>query len=405
MLKNIGTAILIFCLTALSAGAAFAADGASNDDLLRARELSKSVNAFAFDLYKEIAKEEKGSIFFSPLSISMALALAYEGAAGETREEMRRVLHYDDNVGKQFRAYLNVLNNTTKKSGEFLLANAAWLDIHLNIREKYVDTLKKYYDSKATKIDYSDTHGAAEAINLWCYRNTKGKIKKIVVPGDLKGCRLALGNAAYFKAEWQRGFRKERTAPMPFHRSEKEVVEYPMMKTRGNYKYYEDKKIQSLTMPYKDGIFAMIAILPKEIRYMKKIEKELGEALLSKILSCYDIANVNLCLPRFMIEENYQMAYCLRAIGMNKALSSAANFSGITGMPGLYIDKVIHKAIAGVTEEGSEAAATTVIIMNKILPPPGKRRVIEFTADRPFLFFILDNRTNTIMFMGKWVGE
>ena len=119
--------------------------------------LSKSVNAFAFDLYKEIAKEEKGSIFFSPLSISMALALAYEGAAGETREEMRRVLHYDDNVGKQFRAYLDVLNNTTKKSGEFLLANAAWPDIHLNIREKYVDTLKKYYDSKATKIDYSDT--------------------------------------------------------------------------------------------------------------------------------------------------------------------------------------------------------------------------------------------------------
>ena len=198
-------------MTALSAGAAFAADGASNDDLLRARELSKSVNAFAFDLYKEIAKEEKGSIFFSPLSISMALALAYEGATGENREEMKKVLHYNDNIGTRFKAYIEMVNKVPKESGKLYVANGIWADWSVTLLSNYVIKIKRDYGSEVKKLDFRKRAHAASVINKWIEDKTRGKIKGIVDERSEMSWAMSIINAVYFQAFWMEPFRNKHT--------------------------------------------------------------------------------------------------------------------------------------------------------------------------------------------------
>ena len=198
--------ILTANLMSVSPTAAFAAIGAADEELSRARELGKAVNAFAFDLYKEIAKEEKGNIFFSPLSISMALALAYEGAVGETREEMKKVLHFDNDISAQYKAILNIIKNTPPEAGEVLIANAIWPDKNLSVRKEYMEKLRKCYDSETIELDYTDVDQAVSAINNWTNEKTRGEIKEVVTHDDFKDTFLSISNAIYFIAEWQNKF-------------------------------------------------------------------------------------------------------------------------------------------------------------------------------------------------------
>ncbi len=405
MLKNIGPAILIFCLTALSVGAAFAADGASNEDLLRARELSKSVNAFAFDLYKEIAKEEKGSIFFSPLSISMALALAYEGAAGETREEMRRVLHYDDNVGKQFRAYLNILNNTTKESGELILASAVWPDSTLKLRKKYIHDITKYYSSEISQLNFSQSQQSADEINIWTNKQTRGKIQTIVSPRDIGNSALVLTNAAYFKGEWRDKFNEQLTKEKEFFTSPKEVKKIPFMNKKGTLAYYEDDTLQCIKLPFKNNLYSLAVILPSKWEYQELITKTLNLKKFSTIVSQLKSEKVNLYLPKYSETKRYtKISKYLSSLGMKRALGNLADFRNIMESPSrdrLYIQNIIHKSTFDIDEAYTEASAATAVGMTFTSTSLKRDHYIEFNANRPFLYFILDDNS-MILFIGRY---
>ena len=407
MVKKMYFTALICCLILSSTGTAFAAKGTANEELLRARELGKSVNAFAFDLYKEIAKEEKGNIFFSPLSISMALALAYEGAAGETREEMRRVLHFKGNAGEQFRAYLDILNDTPKESGELLLATAVWPDVDLNISERYVDILKKYYNCDVTIFDFSGSWHITQAMNNWISGKTKGKIKHMVTAKDIEKECLMLGSAIYFNGGWEEKFNSKKTKGMPFFHTAKEVEEMLFMYQKGNIDYFENVKLQSVRFNFKNGVFSYIVLLPRKQNDWMNIR--LSQELFDEVLRGMKPSNVTIYLPKFKMESSYTLNATLQNIGIKKAFKEyEADFSNISltnAMPGkdtilYYLSKIMHKAIFEINEDHVKAAAATSVSMEglKIL-----NKYIEFKADRPYVYIITDKRTGLILFIGKKV--
>ena len=397
MLKNIGPAILIFCLTALSTGAAFAADGASNDELLRARELSKSVNAFAFDLYKEIAKEEKGSIFFSPLSISMALALAYEGAAGETREEMRRVLHYGDDPSRGLKSYLDLVSNTPSSHGTFFLALAIWPDKNLVLQEEYIKKIKTQYMSKILPLDFKDSANAASAINGWAEKNTNGKIKSIVTPELLNNTLLALASTAYFKGDWESKFDVKKTKQENFYPARGIKQKVPFMNREGRMDYYSGETFHCVRLQYTGHSYSMVVMLPKEIEGLASVEKILNGEKFSQILGNMLNVDVNLYLPKIKTEKKYSLGGYLSKIGMVSALGLDADFSKLSRRA-VYIKQILHQTYLDVNEEYTEAAAATIITMRATSL---MRKPILFRADHPFLYFIIDNRTEMIIFIGR----
>ena len=409
MLKNIGPAILIFCLTALSAGAAFAADGASNDELLRARELSKSVNAFAFDLYKKIAKEEKGNIFFSPLSISMALALAYEGAVGETREEMKKVLHFDNDISAQYKAILNIIKKTPPESGEVLIANAIWPDKNISARKEYMEKLRKCYDSEAIELDYTDIDQAVSAINNWTNEKTRGEIKEVVTHADVQNALLFISNAIYFLAEWQNKFSVRDTMERDFFKKNGDIIKLPTMFKKDKVGYYENEFSQSISLHYKNAIYSMLIILPEK-NGLAKTENCLSNAFFDEVVRSLDITDCKIYLPKYRMQNTYHLVKTLKKLGLERATSQFAEFTKIArNVESFFIDNVIHKTVMEVSEENTKAAAVTVFnLRGTMYWRDEEKQQVEpkiFRADRPFIYLIINNQTKAIMFMGKWVGE
>ncbi|MDO5115021.1 MAG: serpin family protein [Synergistaceae bacterium] len=409
MVKRIYVMFLICCLIVSSTAAAFAANGMADEELSRARKLSKSVNAFAFDLYKEIAKEEKGNIFFSPLSISMALALAYEGAAGETREEMRRVLHYEGNIGEQFRAYLELLSKRPKESGEFLSATAVWPDINSAIRRGYLELVKNYYHSEVKALDFSKPRQASQTVNNWVKSKTKGKIRAFISDDrDIEDICLMLSNALYFKGEWDEKFNKRETKMLTFFHAEKKSSETLFMFRSGNnIDYFENEKLQSIRLNFKNGLYSYIVLLPQ--RQNSWTDTELSQGLLDEVLTgMKPRSNMTIYLPKFKTESSFELNMILEGMGIKKAfIKGEADFYNIFLPKGIfgkdtvsyYISKVMHKVAFEINENHTEAAAATVVTMrtSKILNRP-----VEFKADRPYIYIIADNRSGAILLMGRY---
>ncbi|MGN0883044.1 serpin family protein [Cloacibacillus porcorum] len=407
MLKNIGPAILIFCLTALSAGAAFAADGASNEDLLRARELSKSVNAFAFDLYKEIAKEEKGSIFFSPLSISMALALAYEGATGETREEMKKVLHYNDNIGTRFKAYIEMVNKVPKESGKLYVANGIWADWSVTLLSNYVIKIKRDYGSEVKKLDFRKRAHAASVINKWIEDKTRGKIKGIVDERSEMSWAMSIINAVYFQAFWMEPFPEINTRKKTFYCTPTMTEQVDMMYSQKTISYSETDDFQAISLPYKNWRYSMVVVLPREHQKLGKLENNISDIEFRKILASFKEYRVNVYLPKFRTEKAYPLKKQLMKLGLKQAFKRGANFNyiGTASNGGLYIDEVLHKSVIETTETHTKATAVTEVRLGVVLSPGKTTDIKEFRADHPFLYLIIDNVARTILFIGRYVDN
>ncbi|MEG1912734.1 MAG: serpin family protein [Cloacibacillus sp.] len=409
MFKSISFAIFIFCLTVLSSETAFAATGGvPNEDLFRARELGKAVNAFAFDLYKEIAKEEKGNIFFSPLSISMALALAYEGAAGETREEMRKVLHFDNDISAQYKAILNIIKNTPPEAGEVLIANAIWPDKNLSARKEYMEKLRKYYDSEAIELDYTDVDQAVSAINNWTNEKTRGEIKEVVTHDDFKDTFLSISNAIYFIAEWQNKFSVRDTMERDFFKKNGDIIKLPTMFKKDKVGYYENEFSQSISLHYKDAVNSMLIILPEK-NGLTKIENCLSNAFFDEVVHSLDMTDCKIYLPKYRMQQTYHLVKTLRKLGLERATSLFAEFTKIArNVESFFIDNIIHKTVMEVNEERTKAAAVTVFNLRGTMNWGDKeKQQLEpkiFRADRPFVYMIINNQTKTIMFMGRYMA-
>ncbi len=381
------------------------APSAAPEDL---QALAQGNTAFALDLYHVLAAEP-GNLFYSPYSISVALAMTYAGARGDTASQMAQTMHFDlpqDRLHPAFNAYSLDLEAradavTEGTPFELSLANSLWGQQGFDFLPEFLDLLAEHYGAGMRLVDFAtDPESARQAINQWASDETRERIQGLIPPGAIDALtRLVLANAIYFKAAWMHPFEAEATGPAPFHRLDGTTVEVPMMRQEESYAYALGDGYQALVLPYESGNVSMVILLPDEGRF-QAVEEALGPSMVEDIMAGLTHGPVLLSLPKFRFESSFSLGEALTALGMTDAFEpEQADFSGMDGRRDVYIGAVLHKAFVSVDEKGTEAAAATAVIMRITSAPIGEP--IEFRVDRPFIFLIRDDQTGTILFAGR----
>jgi serpin B len=364
--------------------------------------------AFATALYRELAAQPKG-LFFSPSSITAALAMTAAGARGETATELTGALNLQLPPDRLHPALGRLLEATRSATGiELATANALWVHAGYELRPEYLALVRETCRAALEEVDFEGaTEAARTRINAWVDTQTKGRIRDLVPPGVLTALtRLVLVNAIYFKGAWSSPFDPRATRDEPFHRLDDASVQAPFMRQTGPYRLIEDHDAQAIELPYGDGALAMVVVLPRKRAGLPALGKALGGARLDGLLAHLDDEDpreVEVHLPRFRVEAGFRLDDVLQRLGARRAFDQKrADFSGMTADPaGLYIGAVLHRAFVEVNEEGTEAAAATAVVMMMrgafVAPPPPP----IFRADHPFLFLIRDRRTKLVLFLGR----
>ncbi len=365
------------------------------------------VNAFAFDLYRELSKEEKGNLFLSPFSISTALAMTAAGARGESLAGMEKALRVrlrGDAMHAGFGGLISALH-AKGRAGNFELSTANRL-FGQKGKPFLPDFLKRVEAAYGTgaihPLDFrNDADGSRAFINAWVAEATMGKIKDLIPDGVISALtRLVLVNAIYFKGEWEAGFEKSATKEEDFTLADGAKAKAPLMHRKDDYAYAELDGAKAVQLPYKNQELSMIAILPPEGKSLSGWAADLTWERLAPLLGALGKREVDLFLPRFKLETSFLLKKSLIALGMGHACSDAADFSGLDGSKDLKITEVVHKAFVDVNEEGTEAAAATAaVVETKAFRPP--EPPVIFRADRPFLFLIRDTASGAILFLGR----
>ena len=362
-------------------------------------------NKFAFDLYSELKKSESGNIFYSPYSISAALTMTYEGAKGQTADEMKSVFHFPEisTLRPNFAAIYNDINEGVKDY-ELRTGNALWVQQDYPLLEDYISRVEKYYGGKAANVDFvRETEKSRQTINAFIEEQTNNKIKDLIPAGILNSfTRFVLTNAIYFKGTWEWEFDKSDTREQDFKITPTNVVKTPMMymkpeKARLNYADIGD--LQILELPYKGEDISMLILLPTE--NLDSIEASLTAEKLAEYKNQMQETKLDaIYLPKFEFDTKYTLNENLKALGMPTAfIEGKADFSGMTTAEKIWIDFVIHQAYVKVDEKGTEAAAaTTTGMVGSAMP----RNI--FRADHPFIFLIQEKGTGNILFLGKVVN-
>ena len=366
---------------------------------------------FATDLYQQL-RERTGNLFYSPYSISLALAMVYAGASGQTEAEMAKVMHYtlsQEALHPAFNALDQELASRAMdpldgigKGFQFNVANSLWGQKDYAFRQEYLDRLALNYGAGMRLVDYiHNTEGARLQINEWVSDQTKEKIQDLIPQGALSTeTRLVLANAIYFNAAWARQFEAAMTQDRPFTLLDGSEMTVPLMNQTENFRYASGEGWQAVELPYEGGKMSMVVLLPERESF-SDFEAGLDDVELEAILDKMSSVNVDLYLPKFTFESEFALSNTLRAMGMSDAFSMTADFSGMTETNDLFISEVIHKAFVDVDEEGTEAAAATAVIMEAKAMPV--EEPVEMRVDHPFLFLIRDE-TGTILFMGRVVN-
>jgi len=367
--------------------------------------LSNSMNDFSFEMYQQLGVGADDNVFFSPYCIFVALAMTYEGARGDTADQMKNVLGFQQNDEVSlcsFGRIYNLLNIDV----EYTLntANSLWTKKDYPFLDEYLSFIDNYYIGKATDVDFTDPKETADIINKWVEENTNGKIEDMLSSGDISpGTVLILSNAIYFKGSWLTQFKVEDTFDSYFEITNKELVQVPTMVLKDSkelFNYTETEDLQILELPYKGNDVSMLILLPKENDITIVNQKFTRENLETWMDSMYPTI-VDIYLPKFTFKTEYNLKNMLIDIGLDIAFSSYADFSGMNGYGGLFIEKVLHKAFIEVNEEGTEAAAaTTVHILETAITEPIK----IFNVDHPFTLLIQHKETGTILFMGSVIN-
>jgi serpin B len=364
-------------------------------------------NTFAFDLYRSL-KTQGGNLIYSPYSISLALAMTYAGARGETESQMAQVLHFlsQDQLHPAFNALDLQLAERGKAQSEeetplqLNIANAVWAEQTYPFLQAFLDTIALNYGAGIRLADFINQYEAVrKEINNWVSDQTEGKIKDLIPEGVLDSdTRMALVNAIYFKADWLHPFEPDSTQDAPFHLLDGAEVTVPMMNQDTFIPYAEGDGWQVIELAYQGETAAMDIIVPDEGRF-EEVESSLDFETASAILGSLQPTSVTLALPKFKYESEFGLADQLKALGMSDPFDpDKADFSGMTERNDLYISAVVHKAFVAVDEKGTEAAAATAVIVGVTSAP-----VFDVTLiiDRPFIFFIRDIRTGQILFVGR----
>ncbi len=372
-----------------------------NDTVLST--LAENNNAFAFDLFSELARSGRKNLFFSPYSISEALAMTYAGARNNTKSEMAHVLHFDLHES-QLHSTFNALDlhlHHTDANYTLSVADSLWAQKEFTFLDSYLDTLKVNYGADVRLVDFKEhTEDARAAINGWIEAKTHERIKNLIPRGALsRDTRLVLTNAVYFKAQWMDTFNEDLTQKDLFYLSDGATAEANFMYQRLHALYTEDTDYQAIDLPYRGERTSMLIVLPAGGKF-DTVQSSL-KSIYPDLISSLTNADVRLTMPKFEFTTDvYALKKDFQALGMQEAFEGSADFSGITGKKDLIIDDILHKAFIKVDEQGSEAAAATVVMIGVTGAPGDPSPVKEMVINRPFIFFIKDLKSGQILFMG-----
>jgi len=400
MIKNLGRFLLI-----LATLAALGGDNPMIEDTDDTGAVVGGNNQFALDLYRRLAARG-GNLFLSPFSISTALGMTYGGAEGKTAEEMASVLRFPfgcERLHPAFAALMKEVRTGEWQDYQLNVANGLWAQRGYAFKEEFKTVVKANYGAELRELDFATAaEEARQLINAWVEKQTQGKIVDVIGPGGITALtRLVLANAIYFRGRWADPFREQATEDAPFRVTPKQEVTVPMMRRQKEFQYLETSSFQALRLAYKGGNLSMIVFLPRKVDGLPEFEKSLTTDKLAGWLTKLDWREVRVFLPRFRVTSAFTLNEVLSAMGMQQAFDAkAADFSGMTGGKDLFISLVIHKAFVDVDEKGTEAAAATAVLA-PTTAAPGPSPPAVFRADHPFLFLIHDQRSGSILFIGR----
>lgn len=365
------------------------------------KSLLQSDNRFGLKLFKEIVTEEKDkNVFISPLSVSMALGMTYNGANGSTQEAMQRTLELSglstQEVNESYQRLINLLSGLDPNV-QFQIANSIWYRQDWSFEEEFIDLCKTYFSAGVRGLDFNDPN-AANIINGWVDKNTSGKIKEIVDNPIDPFTVMFLINAIYFKGIWTYEFDEKKTTDDWFTLPDGSHKTCKMMTREGEFQYFDNDRFQAIDLPYGDGDFSMTIFLPRPQTSIDSLITEFSQENWDKWINSFSKQELTLHMPKFTLEYELKLNDVLKTLGMDIAFSpEQADFTKMYKKGGLCISKVKHKTFVKVNEEGTEAAAVTSVEM--IFTSVG----LEMWVDRPFVFVIRENQSQTILFMGKIV--
>lgn len=373
-------------------------------------QLSNSVNNFSFDLYKKIIEQDSSNVFFSPIGLSTAFAQVYIGSDKKTKNEIANVFGFNNSLVEFPNEFLDFSNQVfspeAKSTIELLNANSIWVNNKFELKPEFVKSLEDNFNSKVFALDVSKPSECADQVNAWVKNSTLDKINNMISKKDIEPETVfLLLNSLYFKDKWLNTFDEKNTREDMFSVSASEKVKIQMMNTAGFFSYAQHQNYDALQIPYSTKNYSMLILLPKDISGIFNLEKTLDSINVENILNELKKNEVCLALPKFKFEYEIQnLKSLLQQLGVLQAFDeSGAEFSGLINSPSnknIFLSDVLQKTFVEVNEEGTEAAATTLIKVNSFTrgshPDP-----IYFRADHPFLFFIIENNTKCILFMGR----
>jgi len=364
-------------------------------------DLAKRDNTLGFDLWKALAHDHPGNLALSPASIAVAFGMTYAGARGPTADLMRRVLHLDGMDPHKAAGELLAQWNAPGKPYQLRVANQLFGERSMRFTSPFTALLADAYRAALEPVDFSGAPDAVRShINDWAADHTEQRIKDLLPAGSIDGdTRLVLANAIYFKGQWAQKFEPARTATGTFHASGHDTSA-PFMHQHGVFRYGKTDGAQILELPYVGDDLVMTIVLPDGD--LPSLERTLDEVTLDQLIaSLHGADEVDVTLPRFTLASpSLSLKQAFVALGMGDAFEAGqADFSGMTSDDHLFISDAFHKAVVEVNEEGTVAAAATAVVMTR----ESMHLVPSFVADRPFMFFVRDLRSNAVLFMGRVV--
>ena len=372
----------------------------------KAAEIIKADNAMGFELFREVyLLSEEDNLMISPLSVSYALGMTYNGAAGTTLEAFNDVLHLGEltsvEVNESYQDLMDQMLNLDDKV-EFSIANSIWYRLGFQVLSEFINTNKEYFDAEVKEVDFSDPQ-SVEVINQWIEEKTNDKIKDMLdqIPAD---AAMYLINAIYFNAPWKYEFEKGDNYQGDFNLEDGTKYQTEFMRISGNFQYTTNEDFIAVELPYGDSTFSMVVMLPTS-------GKDISEFVSSLEFDKWDtwfgnsrFTGVQVDLPKFKYEFKKLLNDPLINLGLGVAFSEFdADFTRINPDGNLFISRVIHQTFIDVQEEGTEAAAATIVEIS-LTSAGGGGSPIYFKADQPFLYLIKENSTGAIVFIGK-VGK
>jgi serpin B len=365
--------------------------------------LSTSINSLSSGFYQKTLASSDRNELFSPYCLFNALSMVYVGSDGDTEEEIRQVLDLRMSQEDLPLTLKKFSNGLLSKDGRFQFnsASSVWTNQNTSLLPSYLNSIQSDFGASVTPLDFSDTKQSASTINDWVQLQTNGLLQEVIGQGDIsKATQLMIVSALYFKGSWQKPFPPKLTREDLFYKTSSDVKTVSMMSQKGTFPYYENDHVQILLLPFSgknasDGEIACFFVLPK-----KSLE-ELDAAEIPHWIRFAEDVKIQITLPRFEIHPRYDLIPMLSELGMPSAFSSNADLSKITGKSDLCIDKAIHEACFSLNELGVTAAAVTAIGVGLTCSRIEEAPAISFTANQPFIFGIVDLKSNVMLFLGK----